>query len=241
MTLRDDTDTSAYDSDTLEKDFRVYFSALLKGSGLDIGPLHRPMITHDGMRVTYVDQFPVEILREHYPELKDQEIIAPDIICNAELLNGVDTESYDFVIAAHVIEHMRNPISAISNWLRVIRSGGQLYLVIPDKRKIFDKMRLRTSLAHLINDYQNPLKSRDEEHYIDYALHVDHKADGNEALEWARHLEIINYSIHYHVFLPKDINELLKWYSVNVHPITLLEGPIMGLHDTEFHVLIQKI
>lgn len=238
MTLRNDEDNSAYKE---SKDWRKYFSALLVGKGLDIGPLHRPMVTHSDMAVTYVDQYPLKILRDYYPELADKEIIAPDVIDNAERLETFFPYTQDFVIAAHVIEHMRDPIRAVANWMRVLRKGGMLYLVIPDKRTNFDRNRVRTSLAHLIGDYEKPSLTRDEEHYIDYAIHVDGKEDGEEALEHARELEKRAYSIHFHVFLPKDVDKLLNWISNNVVPMRILEGPVMGRSDGEFHFLIEKI
>ena len=46
------------------RDWRKHFSDQLSGKGLEIGPLHRPMVKHDGMQITYIDRLPVEELRK---------------------------------------------------------------------------------------------------------------------------------------------------------------------------------
>lgn len=240
----DEADDSAY-AET--RDWRTYFSGQLEGDGIDIGALHRPMVKHSLMNVKYVDRLTKAELQEHYPELREFDLVEADIIDDAQTLDSIENSSLDFVIAAHVIEHMRDPIGAIINWLRVLKTGGQLYLVVPDKRKIFDAPRARTTLAHLVNDYElgqcidTAERTLDFQHALDYAVHVDKKVAPTEAIDHAEHLLDSGYSFHYHCFIPKDIKELLKWISVNATPLKILEGPIMGKDDSEFHVLIEKI
>ncbi len=221
-----------------ERDWRTHFASRLSGRGLEIGPLHRPMVKHWRMKIDYIDRLTVAELREHYPELNDLPLVEPTIIGDAQTLSNVDDVAYDFVIAAHVIEHMKNPILALNQWCRVVRPGGLIYLIAPDKRVTFDKLRVRTPLEHLILDYILPSDERDYEHYLDFAIRVHHKA-GIEALDNADELIAKDYSIHYHVFIPVDILNVLQWFSANVRPITVLEGPVMSPGSDEFHYLIQ--
>lgn len=220
------------------RDWRSYFSSQLSGDGLEIGPLHRPMLTHDRMRVRYVDRCSVAELRAHYPELRDLPLVEPDIISDAETLAGVADRSFDFLVAAHVLEHMRNPLGALKQWCRVVKSGGFLYLIVPDKRAIFDKHRVRTLLEHMILDYERPSAERDFEHYLEYAVHV-HGLAGFEALREAERLLSINYSIHYHTFVPGDVMGLLAWFSREVRALTVLEGPCMAAGADEFHLKVR--
>lgn len=224
----------AYDN----RDWRKHFSNQLQGKGLEIGPLHRPMCRHPGMQIDYIDRCTVTELREHYPELNGLDLVEPNIIGDAETLETVPDKSYDFVIAAHVIEHMRNPLAALKHWCRVTRPGGMVYLIVPDKRVTFDKHRVRTSIPHMILDYLRPSAERDFEHYLDYAIHVHEKSE-QEAIEEADRLLKTDYSIHYHVFLPSDIINLLAWFSVNVTKIRTIEGPCMAPESDEFHFLIE--
>ncbi len=220
-------------------DWRQHFSQQLIGKGLEIGPLHRPLVRHSGMEIDYIDRLTVAELREHYPELRELPLVEPTIIGDAETMSNVPNGAYDFLIAAHVIEHMRNPISSLAQWCRVVKKGGKIYLIVPDKRAIFDKHRVRTTLEHLILDYRAPSQDRDYEHFLDYAVHVHHK-HGAEALDEADRLLKTDYSIHFHTFIPTDVTRLLEWFGKNVTPIKILEGPVMAPGSDEFHFLIRR-
>ena len=43
---------------------------------------------------------------------------------DAQTFDGIDNDSLDFVISAHVIEHLRDPIGSIVNAIRVLKAGG---------------------------------------------------------------------------------------------------------------------
>ena len=162
------------------REWREHFASRLQGRGLELGPLHRPIPRHDGMRMTYVDYQDQETLQRAYPKLA-KHIVPVDVLDDAQTLATVEPASFDFLISAHVIEHMRDPIGALVNWLRAVRDGGLLYLIVPDKRRTFDKLRVRTTLEHMVLDYQQPSTERDFEHFLDYALFVHHAMDRAQA------------------------------------------------------------
>lgn len=222
------------------KDWRLHFASRLRGDGLELGALHRPLEKHDAMNVRYVDRLAVPELRLQYPELNQLPLVEPDILDDAAELSTVADESQDFVIAAHLIEHLRNPLEGLRNWWRVLRPGGLLYLIVPDKRFTFDRERVRTTLEHLILDYERPSLARDFEHFLDYARWVG-KFSGEAALEEARSLAERDYSIHFHVFMPQDIEALVEWCSAHVAPYQLLEGPVKAPESDEFHLIVQKV
>lgn len=221
-----------------ERDWRTHFASQLLGEGLEIGPLHRPMVKHEGMNVTYIDRYTVAQLRAHYPELNELPLVEADIIGDAQSLEGVGDAKYDFLTAAHVIEHMRDPIRALTHWCRVVKPGGYIYLIAPDKRATFDRKRVRTTLEHIILDFLAGSGERDYEHFLDWAIHCNHKS-GIEAIEEADRLVAEDYSIHFHVFMPSDITRLVNWVSENVRPITIVEGPAMSPGSDEFHFLLR--
>lgn len=216
---------------------REYFSTHLAGHGLDLGALHRPMVKHDGMRVKYVDRFPVAKLREHYPELASQPLQEADIIDDAETLETILSETQDFVISAHVIEHMRNPLGALESWIRVLKPGGILYLVVPDYRKIFDRDRDPTSLSHVITDYELRSTNRDWQHYLEYARFVDKAPDVK-----AHALDLLtrDYSIHFHCWVPDSMEELLRYFALRIAPVSIWGPSVDAADDHEFHFLIKK-
>lgn len=221
------------------RNWRTYFMHLLSGRGLEIGPLHQPMPTHDRIQMQYVDYLSVEDLRRRYPELHRLDLVSPDFIDDAQSLATIQDESFDFLVAAHVIEHMRNPLGALQQWRRCLRPGGKLYLVVPDKRCGFDRTRVRTTLEHLILDYHEPSSERDFEHFLDYAVHVQ-KARSHDAIEEAHRLVKSDYSIHFHVFLPEDVVALVRWFHENIAPLRIVEGPVIAAGSDEFHLLLER-
>ena len=138
---------------------------------------------------------------------------------------------------------MRNPIGALRHWLRVLKPGGLLYLVVPDKRRTFDRRRVRTTLEHMMLDYHEPSPARDREHFLEYALLV-HGCSQDAALAEARRLEAEDYSIHFHVFLPCDVLGLVHWVNEHVVPVDIVEGPVLNPDPdpelVEFHFMLRK-
>lgn len=45
-------------------------------------------------------------------------------------------DTFDLVIASHVIEHLRDPIAAAAEWVRVCKPGGQIYVEAPSERTL---------------------------------------------------------------------------------------------------------
>jgi SAM-dependent methyltransferase len=220
------------------RDWRRHFAGRLHGKGLELGPLNRPLTPHPGMRMTYMDRADQETLKREFPAVA-LDIVPVDVIDDAETLATVPDGGFDFLVAAHVIEHMRNPIGALVNWLRVVRDGGLVYLIVPDKRRTFDRLRVRTMLEHMVLDYQQPSRERDFEHFLDYAVFAHH-ADVDQAIGEATRLRDADYSIHFHVFLPQDIVQVVEWIHGHVTPVQVAEGPALSPAADEFHVLLRK-
>jgi SAM-dependent methyltransferase len=57
---------------------------------------------------------------------------------DAEVLQGIPDEGFDFVHSSHVLEHMADVELALRNWWRVVRPGGYLLLLVPD-RDLYEK------------------------------------------------------------------------------------------------------
>jgi len=183
----------------------------LRGNGIEIGALYLPLKAPTEARVTYVDRMTVAQLREHYPEYPNKDYVTPDVIDDGETLSSFKSETQDFVIANHFIEHCQNPIGTIENFLRVLKTGGVLYLAIPDKRYTFDLDREPTPLDHLIRDYkEGPAWSR-RQHFEDWVRLVQKVEDETEAQKRIAHYLEIDYSIHYHVWTQVELFELITF------------------------------
>jgi SAM-dependent methyltransferase len=206
----------------------------LKGSGIEIGALHQPLQVPADASVTYIDRKTVAEARVHYPELANCELVEPDIIDDGEHLASIPDGSQDFVIANHFIEHCEDPIAALGNALRVLRSGGILYLAAPDKRRTFDQKRPLTTLEHLDRDHrEGPGWSR-VSHYREWARLVN---DSKNVDEEARHLQAIDYSIHFHVWTSDSFRAFLEHGERSWPAFELVE---FVEHDIEFVAILRK-
>jgi SAM-dependent methyltransferase len=179
----------------------------VRGAGLEIGGLHRPLRLPPEARVRYVDRLTVEQLRTHYPELEGEPLVEVDVVDDGELLQTIGDGSADFVIANHFLEHCEDPLSALRTQLRVLRPGGISFLTLPDKRATFDAPRVETELAHVVRDYEDgPAWSR-RAHFEETARDTEGAADVEAR---AQELIDLGYSIHFHVWTPDRFRELLE-------------------------------
>ena len=180
----------------------------LSGNGIEVGALHAPLEVPDTVKVYYVDRMSVSDLRKQYPELNGTNLVEADIVDNGETLSSIADNSWDFVIANHMIEHCQNPIGALENFLRVLKPGGIVYMGVPDKRYIFDVDRPMTTLDHLIRDYKEGPEWSKVSHYEEYVRLVE-KFPQEQVLARQQALINIDYSIHFHVWTSETFSELL--------------------------------
>lgn len=182
----------------------------LSGEGIEIGALHAPLEVPAGVKVHYVDRMSVSDLRKQYPELAAVNLVEADIVDNGETLSSIADNSWDFVIANHMIEHCQNPIGTLENFLRVLKPGGLVYMGVPDKRHTFDIDRPLTSLDHLVRDYNEGPEWSKLGHYEEFIRLVD-KSPEEQVAARMQHLLDIDYSIHFHVWTAESFPELLEY------------------------------
>lgn len=61
--------------------------------------------------------------------VRDWDLVDGD----AQLLSSVPPDSFDFLHSSHCLEHMRDPVEALSNWIRVVKPEGYLVITVPDE------------------------------------------------------------------------------------------------------------
>jgi SAM-dependent methyltransferase len=196
----------------------VYFDArrelasrFLFGEGLEIGALHQPLLMPAGVTVRYVDRKSVADLRAEYPELEEWNLTEVDLLDDGEMLSTIESESQDFIVANHFLEHCENPISTILNHLNKLRAGGILFYAVPDKRFTFDFRRDVTPLEHMIADYEHGPEHSRREHYEEWVRLVGAKPGetDEQAIARARELERVADSIHMHVWTQVEFLQLI--------------------------------
>jgi SAM-dependent methyltransferase len=187
---------------------RARFAPLLRGRGLEIGALNAPYPFLPGTEVVYSDVLSREQVAAMYPGSR-----LPDIQSDSESFPTIASDSLDFIVANHVLEHVTSPIDALAEWRRMLREGGVLMLALPDKRFTFDAPRSRTTLAHLIADSQSKDDPRDRNyaHLEEWATHVEKLSKG--APEWRSWIDAQyarGYAVHNHVWVALDVLRLIR-------------------------------
>jgi predicted SAM-dependent methyltransferase len=201
----------------------------LRGIGLEIGALDRPLLLPLGAKAYYLDRLLPAKLREHYPELAHRTFFV-SLAADGESLACIKDETLDFIIANHVIEHCEDPIAALITFSRKLKSGGKLFMAVPDMRRTFDRGRRETTREHLEADHaQGPQISR-VQHYREWAEAVEGRT-GMDAETRARELLEMKYSVHYHCWtrdgflnfieqarasIPLSLVDVVSWRNENV-------------------------
>ena len=70
---------------------------------------------------------------------------------DAQYLNGLKDETFDFVYSSHTLEHVYDAEVSLKNWFRVLKKGGYLILYLPhrDFYEKKDKLPSRFNDNHL--------------------------------------------------------------------------------------------
>lgn len=146
-----------------------------------------------------------------------------DYYGHAEALPFRD-HALDYVIASHVLEHIANPVAALAECHRVLRPGGILYLVVPDRRLTWEHRRPLTPVAHLLDDFRAGTTACDATHIDEFVFGADwaryepatppEEAPARAAaLARGMHEAVArgeDINIHFHTFEPASLRELLE-------------------------------
>lgn len=121
---------------------------------LEIGPYFNPIAPRcDGYRVTTVDVFDTDMLRQHAaadPSLGPSAVARieeVDLIGSACDLADLTFARYgsdrrfDWIVSSHNFEHLPDPIRFLRQCAAVLKPHGVLRMAIPDKRYCFDHYR----------------------------------------------------------------------------------------------------
>ena len=188
----------------------------LRGSGIEIGALQNPLELRQDTHIRYADRLTVGEARSHYPELDQVTLVTPAIICDAGALAPAADQSVDFVIANHVLEHLKDPLGGLKEWLRVVRPGGYLYVAVPDHANLLDRLRPITPPDHLIADFEKRKHRQDLDraHYGEWVASTRPDLTNDQRAEVEAELLSKDYAIHFHTFTRDTFAELMEQAAV---------------------------
>lgn len=130
-------------------------------TGVEIGPLDRPIISRSAGRILYLDHHDTEGLKQKYAAHAADGLVSPDDLAEVDLVADgrrfadiLGTKGpIDYVVASHVIEHIPDPVGWLCDLAEGLRDGGLVSLVIPDRRFTFDRFRRPSNAGDLIDAF----------------------------------------------------------------------------------------
>jgi predicted SAM-dependent methyltransferase len=225
--------------------------------GLEIGALCRPFLSRNDGEVIFVDHADTPTLRKKYsndPGVDLGKLVEVDAVWGANTLKeALKGRCVDYIVASHVIEHVPDLIGWLGELASVLREGGEVRLIVPDKRFTFDYLRRETQLTdalysfliharhpqpHVVLEYvMNVTKidtamawrhEIDEDaiefhHTIDHAMHVARDVIDNGAY----------HDVHCWVFTPKSFASLFRQLAVR----DFINFKCTRFHSTEINQL----
>lgn len=233
--------------------------------GVEVGPLSRPVVRRDEAEVYYVDHCSTEELKAKYSgdHAHIEGIEDVDFVWRDQPLVDLigDKAPLDFIIAAHVIEHVPDLRGWLGEMHDALKVGGRLLLIVPDKRFTFDFYRRLSSFEEVTQAWQEKRRRPGLRIVMDHfanvvtantwALWDDYRTaegqqyhHGPEFLEMAmrQHAEGQYVDVHAWVFTP--------WHFMHLMSRMVRE---MGLkfdlkffmttqdHDLEFYVQLERV
>ena len=154
-------------------------------------------------------------------------------ISEATDLGEIPTAQYDFLLSSNCLEHVANPIKALTAWKRVIKHHGALILVLPNKESNFDHRRPFTKFEHLLDDFAHDVGEDDLTHLDEIlALHdlpMDPPAGDLEHFRQRSLKNFENRTLHHQVFDIPLIEEMLSYVGFEIVDMTTAKTDFFAL------------
>jgi rhamnosyltransferase len=140
------------------------------GSGLEIGPLDKPLVSKKDGQIKYLDYLSrQELIARHKGSVDPEDMVEINYV-NSPMnpLSEAIPEKFDYVVACDVLGYIPNMIAWLNELHKILKDGGYLYLAVPDRRYTFDIARPATPLSHFLDDYQQNVKTADFDHVFEH-------------------------------------------------------------------------
>ena len=150
----------------------------------------------------------------------ESNAIGKQIIAEATDLSIIPNDYYDFVLSSNNLEHIANPIKALYEFKRILKSKGIIILLLPDKRNSFDHNREDTCFNHLLSDYNTDVDEHDMTHLNEilkkHDLSLDKEAGTFEQFKSRSLDNYKNRCLHHHVFSTELLADIADYFELKV-------------------------
>jgi len=138
------------------------------------------------------------------------------IINDAVNISLVQNAYYDFCFASHTLEHIANPLKAINEWLRIIKNGGHIIIIVPEKSVCFDHKRNYSNFATLLLQYEKNVGEDDlstlPEILMSHDLSMDPPAGDLNAFTQRSLDNFNNRCLHHYVYNDELLMEICDYF-----------------------------
>jgi SAM-dependent methyltransferase len=226
--------------------FRDHVRQGLVGEGLDLGPWHEPFFSPNGNTKT-VERYSLRDLKVNFADLPVEELAKlqePDFVCDfdKDFLAEFDDDSYDFIVASHLLEHVAQPFLLVSDIYRVLKNDGILLIALPDLRNTFDNRRIPMDFEHFKKDIKLQIKIDEISHVIDYMSNV--LSINPEKMSSQETQKVITESYHVHAFTDRQfvflLNEMQEFLNFHFELIDASQSMEADARYEEFILVLKK-
>jgi SAM-dependent methyltransferase len=206
-----------------------------RGKGVEVGPGTKPQILPDaGTEVKYVEQATPDQWQKLYG--KDTKVPVDPALWNLYVVGNADNipaspESLDFVFSSHVIEHLANPLGHLAYWGSLLKPGGVVAAVIPDRDGCKDYVFLPSTVEELESEYICGSMIPTHDHYSRWVKYRAPNSDPSEILLSGR-------SIHVHFYTPHSFTSVLMKF---IKKIGFRKFKVISEHNhKDFFIILVK-
>lgn len=190
---------------------RTVAETFIFGNGIEVGAGSRPFPIPARASCFYGD------VRDHAELTKyfSTELVTVSGRIDAQTLDGVQHDSLDFIISAHVIEHLYDPMRAMREAIRRLKPGGIFLLAVPEMTQTWDRRRPPTPLAHLIADEADGGEGTRLQAYIEHCKYVHPEMTGEELPDseierMARETMATGMDLHVHAWTEEEFFQAVR-------------------------------
>jgi len=138
------------------------------------------------------------------------------IVNDAVNISLVANESYDFCFSSHSLEHIANPLRAVNEWLRIVKNGGYIVIIVPEKSVCFDHKRNYSNFSTLLSQYEKNVGEDDlstlAEILTNHDLNMDPPAGNLESFTKRSLDNFNNRCLHHYVYNDELLMEICNYF-----------------------------
>lgn len=132
---------------------------------LELGALDMPTFENYEADIDYMDYYSDDEFKEMASKgglsrPLETLVSVKHVVKEKHFANRIN-DRYDLIIAAHVIEHIPDPLSWLAELSDLLTPRGFIFLAIPDRRYTLDYLRRETTPVDLIRNFKNNTKLPD--------------------------------------------------------------------------------